>query len=548
MKTKRLIAWALSCLMVCGLAFTGCSNTPTESKSDSGTSGNNTSSTSEPANFNAEGMPIVNDKVTETLFGCKHPIHGDWSKMVFFEEMESKTNIAFEFDTPALEVFQDQKNLAFASDQYAGVFLGAMLTTQEMVKYGADQEILLPLEDLIDKYCPNITQMFKDHPEVKASVTATDGHIYAIPQYTVAPIAMIGSGWVDYKWMEKISMTNDQLPTTVEDLYTMLTKLKDAGCKYPFSVGDDGEHGASLYTNILPAFGIPARDFYVDESGKIQYGLAQSNAVEFFKYVQKLYSEKLLDPDTFTQGYAEMAAKGSNGDIGLAFHAIPTLIYGSSLTNEEAAKYPVLPALGSAVTGGKQMARQTSTGITQGTFALTQNCKNVEAMMRWVDYLYTEEGSMLIHYGPENLGWKTNSDGVYEQIMPTDGRSYEERRGGSITPDCGIPCPKFVRAKTEGNWSDPLQQTRVKQIDEKVWPYHYLPLPDMFMTTDEQKVLDTYSTDLNKYIIEQGAKYMTGDSDVANYQSFIDGLKSMHLDDMIATYQTAYDRWTANQK
>ena len=111
MKTKRLIAWALSCLMVCGLAFTGCSNTPTESKSDSGTSGNNTSSTSEPANFNAEGMPIVNDKVTETLFGCKHPIHGDWSKMVFFEEMESKTNIAFEFDTPALEVFQDQKTL-----------------------------------------------------------------------------------------------------------------------------------------------------------------------------------------------------------------------------------------------------------------------------------------------------------------------------------------------------------------------------------------------------------------------------------------------------
>lgn len=61
-------------------------------------------------------------------------------------------------------------------------------------------------------------------------------------------------------------------------------------------------------------------------------------------------------------------------------------------------------------------------------------------------------------------------------------------------------------------------------------------------------MLDTYSTDLNKYIIEQGAKYMTGDSDVANYQSFIDGLKSMHLDDMIATYQTAYDRWTANQK
>ena len=70
--------------------------------------------------------------------------------------------------------------------------------------------------------------MFADHPDVKTSITATDGHIYAIPQYTVAPIAMIGSGWVNYKWMEKISMSNDELPTTVEDLYTMLKKMATA--------------------------------------------------------------------------------------------------------------------------------------------------------------------------------------------------------------------------------------------------------------------------------------------------------------------------------
>jgi len=546
MKAKRLMALALSCLLVCGMALTGCSNKPAEFKAASGSS---TAAASQPSNFNAEEYPIVNQAITEKMFGCKHPIHGDWSKMVFFQEMEKKTNIHFEFDTPTLETFDNQKALAFSSGDYAGVFLGAMLSTQDQVKYGVDQKYLIPLEDLIAQYCPNITQMFKDHPEVKASVTASDGHIYAIPQYTVAPIAMVGSGWVDYKWLEKIGMSADQLPKTVDDLYTMLKKMKDAGCKYPYSVGDDGaEHGVSLYSNILPAFGVASRGFYVD-NGKVKYGLAQTDkATAFFQYVNKLYTEKLLDPDTFTQGYAEMNAKGTAGDVGLAFHAIPTLIYGSSMTNEEAAKYPVLPALSSSSSAGKQMVERTGSGITQGTFALTDKCTNKEAMMRWVDYLYSEEGSLLIHYGPEGLGYKINSDGVYEQILPADGRSYEERRGGSITPDCGIPCPKFVRAKTEGNWSDPLQQTRVKQIDEKVWPYAVLPMPDLFFTADEQKTIDTYSTDLSKYISENGAKFMTGEKNLSDYQSFVDGFKQLHLDDMITVYQTAYNRWAASQK
>ena len=542
------LALTLTLLAGCGGSGGGGDNATTAGDGEAA----DTAKAGDDSGINAEGYPIVNDKITFKMMGAKHPIHGEWKDMVFFKEMEKLTNIAFDFDTPTLEAFEEKKNLALNGGTYADVLFGALLTRDQQVKYGT-QGILIPLEEYVDQYCPNLSKLFNDYPEVKQSVTAPDGHIYALPQYTVAPIAMTPSGWVNAKWLKAMGKTSADLPKNTDELYTFLTEMKNSDAngnnkadEIPLSFGDDQNKGDSIYTNLMPSFGIPSRDFYVDDNGKIQHGMQHKNVKEFFQYVNKLWKEKLIDNDAFSQGQTDMTAKGANNLIGVAFHAIPTVIWGA-MTNEEAAEYPVLSALSSPVSS-KPMIQQSNSGIQHGTFAITDKCDNVPAVMRWVDYLYSEEGSLLIHYGPEGLAYKVNADGVYEQILPTDGRSYEERRGGDITPDCGIPCPKFVRAKTEGNWSDPLQQTRVKQVDEKIWPYACLPLPDLFLTAEEQEKIDILTTDLSKYVREAGAKLITGEMSIDKYDEVLAGLEKMKISDAIAIYQTAYDRWAKSGK
>ena len=79
-----------------------------------------------------------------------------------------------------------EKNLALNSGNYAEVLFGTNLTRDQQVKYGS-QGILLPLEDLIDRYCPNIQTMFEENDGVRASMTAPDGHIYALGQLATSP-------------------------------------------------------------------------------------------------------------------------------------------------------------------------------------------------------------------------------------------------------------------------------------------------------------------------------------------------------------------------
>ena len=43
------------------------------------------------------------------------------------------------------------------------------------------RESLFPLENLIDKYMPNLQAVFEKYPEYRTMCTAPDGHIYSFP-------------------------------------------------------------------------------------------------------------------------------------------------------------------------------------------------------------------------------------------------------------------------------------------------------------------------------------------------------------------------------
>ena len=429
---------------------------------------------------------------------------------------------------------------------------GTNLSRDQQVKYGS-QGILLPLEDLIEKYCPNIMACFEANPGVRNSMTAPDGHIYSIAQVATNGPLKATNLWINKDWMDALGIADDELPTTAEEFEELLTRFRDEDPngngeqdEVPFVIFDDADKGMSLYNKMLPWFGVLSPSFYVDDDGVIHYGMIEENAKVGMEYIHNLYAEKLIDNDCFVTGAAEAQAKGAEGRVGSGFHALPRFVFGN-MTIEKEATYPGIGAFSSEV--NPERICTMGTGLSQGTFSLTDKCsEEVQvAMMRWVDYLYSEEGSWLIHYGPEGHIWEPspNNPDMAVYIQPEDGRNTEEVRGGEITPDCGVACPKWVRPTTEGAWDDVQQQARIQWSEKNLNPYAKLVLPDMFFTTEEQAELDVLSTDLSKYMTENNAKFITGDQSFDEWDAYVQGYKDMGIDRMIEIYQTAYDRWAA---
>ena len=66
--------------------------------------------------------------------------------------------------------------------------------------------------------------------------------------------------------------------------------------------------------------------------------------------------------------------------------------------------------------------------------------------------------------------------------------------------------------------------------------------PPIYMENEEQKELQVMLTDINTYVDQMEAKFISGQTSLDKWDEYINELKIMNVDRMIEIYQGAYDR------
>jgi putative aldouronate transport system substrate-binding protein len=499
-----------------------------------------------PQNFNGEGYPIVNEAITLKMMGVKGRLHGPWEEMAFFQEMEQKTNIRFAFDTPPGSGYDEKKNLAFASGEYPDVFFGGNLTASDEVVYGK-QGILIPLEGLIEAHAPNIKKFLQENPNIQRSITTPDGHIYALPLVMGELRGRVPKIFVNGNWLEQLD--DRTIPATTEELYEMLKAFKEQ---------DMNKNGKAdeipLSANAIDALRKVVLSYFGHASSPIE--LKNDKAIfvpteegykQYLAFMNRLYSEKLLDNEIFSHTREQFAAKGKANQIGMFMHALPMLVLDIK-TPEDNAKHPVLPPLTSP--SSQEKLYPLDPEIVRGTFAITNKNKYPEAMVRWVDYLYTEEGSRLAYMGKEGTHWIWEDEQktkwkVNESIIPA-GMNSEEFRGGKVTPDAGAKLP-IIKSKAFDAMRDDVANRYAEQESEKLLPLAKEGYPLVYFTEEEQKQLDALSADLNTYVNQMEAKFITGQESLDKWDGYVATIQKMGADDVVSIHQAAYERWKSEK-
>lgn len=518
-------------LLITVIAFVGCSE---DSKDNNASS----QSAETPDNFNETGYPIVEDSITLQMMGKSSPIQPEWGNMGFFEEMEKKTNIKFDFRTSAAEDYTQNKQLAFNSLDLPDLFYGGELTSGEESDFGS-QGLLIPLEDLIDKYAPNFKKIMDENPDIAPSITTPDGHIYALPGIDSSQTSKTPIMWLNGKWLEELGADK---PETMDDFYNLLKQFKEED---PGNVGDvipiTANSPADLRLGLLPNFGIVQDDGIYEENGTIEYAWVQDEFKEYLKYLNRLYEEKLLDNEMFSHTWEQFVAKGDQVGI---FSTWPIVQVGFE-DPSEAMNYPVLPPMTSATNNEKLTILMSD--IRRGRAAITKDNEHPEATMRWIDHAYSEEGTILSRLGIEDKTYKWNEDGQWE-LLADEGLSTTETNA-KHAPGVGTNVPMVLTeeffAKEGGN---PTILQIYDWVSEELIPYAKSPYPLVYFTEEEQKTVSTLKPDIDTYFEQMEAKFITGAESIDdNWDEYVDTLESLGIADIVAVHQAAYDRWVEAQ-
>ncbi|NOU93981.1 extracellular solute-binding protein [Paenibacillus sp. LMG 31456] len=495
---------------------------------------------------NATGFPIVNEPITIQMMGSKAPLHAEWNDMLIFKEYEKKTNVKVVFEAAPDTGYKEKRNVRIASGDYPEAFYRAALTPADEVNYGS-QGILIPLNDLIDKYAPNFKAIMEKHPDVKKSITAPDGNIYSLPQLNEQVAPRINKKlWINKKWLDKLGLP---VPTTVDEFYKTLKAFKENdmnGNGKNDEIPWTGDKSFDLLPGLRGSWGMGTtgnrKGVYVDEdsNGKVRFFATDPKYKELLEFIARLFKEGLMDREAFAQELPQFNAKLTQGLVG-AFHASNVNQAGNTYMND----YVPAPALKGPY-GDQLFSNVVPFTQSQGTFAITNKNKHPEATMRWVDYFYSEEGSKFVRMGIEGVTYEKLPDGdiQYKEDIRSNPKLSLDQAAGQFSTWPGGNIPQMVLQKydkTGNTFPSSLEAAKLlgPNTPKKVWP-------SFLFSKDEQDRLNSLESDIVTFVEEQQLKFIAGGQSFASWDQYVSSINKMGVKDLLKIYEAASDRYKKN--
>lgn len=486
-------------------------------------------------------LPIVEDLVTYEM-AAKTRHNKNFADLQFFQELEEKTNVHIEWNMSSEDGWKEKKGLLFAG-QLPDAFYGqGILSDVDVIKYSS-QGLLIPLDDLIDDYAPNVKHLLDSNEEYRKQLTAPDGHIYALPSLTELSPTTHDKLFINKNWLEQLDLP---VPTTLEEFEETLIAFRDTDLngdgktedQIPFSfLYNRKENG--LFS-LFGSFGqVDSLNHFIVKDKQVVYTAMTEPYKNAISYFNKLYKEKLIDSEGFTHDFSVFIAKIK----------APEKIVGSFLgwslssaagTNKE--DFVALAPL-KGEDGNQIWSTFTSAINAKGSFAITNKAENPEVLMQWIDTHFDPETSLQLDQGLLGKTLEKTEEGRYQYLPVPDGKSFTEMIHDYSPGVNGVGAVTMeIASKLDLNAN--LQERA--ELDEFYKPYN-VPTdeiyPSIYFTEDEVNRISTLETDIKAYVDQKYSDWIVNGGIEDEWDDYLTRLNQIGVAEYIEIYQTAYDRY-----
>jgi putative aldouronate transport system substrate-binding protein len=458
-----------------------------------------------------------------------------------FQQMEKVTGTHVDFIHPTGNE-SEQLNLLIASRNLPDL----IETDWYNIPGGPDNAIkqgtILRLNELIEKHAPNLNKYLNDRPELKKMVQTDEGNMYVMPFLRGDERQTIAYGPMLRKdLMDKLNL---KMPETIDEWEKVLTALKAQNTKsYPLLLSLPQIKGKY---QLVGAYGISPDFFQVD--GKVVYGSTRPEFKEFLIKMNTWYKNGLIDPD-FAALDSKLTDAKITGGVVSAFFGAPGGYVGryNELMRAKDPTVTIAPAVSPSLEKGKPAALIAKTYVfeTINGLAVSGTAKNPEQLVKWWDYAYGPEGSMLFNFGIEGVHYKmvNGAPQFTDLILDNPKMTVDEALGVYTRAFKNAPVIQDIRVHEQA-YKLPEQKEAFK-----IWAIadNKIQMPLVMMTADEGKKFASIMTDVNTYWNEMVTKFIMGAETLSNFDKFAETIKGMNVDQAVKIQQAALERYKARK-
>ncbi len=545
---KRVAAWILAAGMVLPLTACGRSvaslNTGEEMQ------------VVDPATLK---FPLAEKKTLTGMISYPPSTESNPNNRTIFKRLQEATNVEIDWMAIQSDQWGDKIALNMANPNLLTDFVfSADFSDNDLLRY-ANYGAIIPLEEYIDAYMPNLKAVFEKYPEYKKMSTDTNGHIWALPWIeqlgsektaiqTVSEMSFINKKWLDFLGLE--------IPETVDEFEQTLLAFKEhapelqaefgiEGSIIPMSciINDGSQDPALLINGFGEGYGDgdQGRHIAVTDTLKVICTATQQGFKDGISWLHKLYEEGLIDPEAFTQEWSTYVAKGKSGRYGVCFSWDVANI--DNITD-----WVPLPALTADTRNITPENGSFTSGYNRGRCVVTAVAREPALVCAWLDQMYAPLQSPQNNWGTygedddfDIFEMSTNDKGdpmlkhaVLGDASPVEVREAEAVGGPLAILDeyygVYVTCPDDAQYRLD--WIKDYYTPDMKT------EYVY---PNVFMSREDTDRLSVLTTDIAQYINECRSRWIMNGYTENDWNEYIEKLDAYGLEEYLSIFQKYLD-------
>ena len=281
--------------------------------------------------FDEEGnmqLPLTDGSYTYKILWKKFATDvGTPEDKYMLQQALEATGIKVEIEEVSEQAWEEKLSVVFASGDLPDLILGE---TNNLINY-LDQ--CLDLTELFPMYCPFMSDFFlNEYPNAAKKNTFND-RLYSLSSVRINGMHSDTLWAINKVWLERINM---EVPTTTDELYEVLKAFKeqdangngDPNDEIPYSFGGVGgtDSVSDGILAMMNSFGLVndgaggSNQYIMVDGEEIKFAPTDERFYAMLQYLNKLYTEGLLDADGLIQEKNDRYTKGTENRIGYWTH------------------------------------------------------------------------------------------------------------------------------------------------------------------------------------------------------------------------------------
>lgn len=430
-------------------------------------------------------------------------------------EAEKLANVKLSVEAPPINNYVDKLQVLMASGDLPDLVYNWGGADANLEKWSKDG-LLTPLDDKIAKY-PNLTKNITK--EMWDSVKSiNDGKTYLIPRTNVV------NHWgymVNQQWLNKLNL---KAPTTLDE-FTNVCKAftnndPDGNGKadtYCLSLSNPSLGSNTVWNStffLASAFDLPIINGVKDTDGAYKIREKMSGYIPFLTYLRDLNAQKLIDPEFLINKIYVDQEKLNQNRVGIIYSHQYAVMANLSKDKESDKKYTYQPVLKDS----KGVATDLVMPATWGGWMIPKSSKNVDGVLKFLDWGNTTEANTLFQLGMKGLTFDS-----YDPATKNISRTADQATKLAATTSTYMTLANAIDgnpAIIEGADTVERLNTYKAQLDAATKQMTVVNVPSV--RSPKILNLNTALPDLVKKKDDQELKYLMGTLSLQQFKDFLD--------------------------